>query len=271
MKNSKALQLASATHKLVAEIANRQGHNICWWLPELFGKLCELYGIQPTTPMRLPSEREFEGGCNLFRRELYVSQITIFVEAVDGFHYQNPILFKDDWYLCFGDTPEIVVRVFKRTTTSSGLTRAGKVLRQAGVKFKFPEYKSVTEEQRLFPPKWDKMFKVLSIPIELLGPIPVPQEYAAKVNSPSSDCTYYSWTMEFKTVDVADPFLPNGHANTRLCAFVMGEKYYMIESSERKKKELATALTKLLGKEFAEIAKSGNAVAKYGERMRLSK
>lgn len=275
MKRLSKSQLKSATRRLLQEIADRQSHNICWWLPELFETLCDLYGVTRDKSVHLPPEREFQAGCNIFRRELYVSKVSVFVEAVDGFHYQNPVVYGNDWFLCFDDEelPEIVIKQFKRTSPASAKKRAIKVMREAGIKFKMGTERP-SQCGRVFPPKWDKISDAVSFYLEITAPIPIPGIHEAKVNSPSGECVHYSWTMEFKTEDVAGPFLPNGFISTRLCAFVMGMKYYMIQRDKRV--ELAEALIKMLGPEFKEIALDPNRdlamfTAKYGERIKLSK
>ncbi len=59
------------TKKILQELANRQGHNKCWYNPEVIKELLELYEIKPTVSPNLPSPEEFAQGCFNYQKELY--------------------------------------------------------------------------------------------------------------------------------------------------------------------------------------------------------
>lgn len=60
-----------AAKQILQEWTDKQGHDRCWWFPELFAKLAEIYGVTPSKEPCLPPEEEFEGGCTKFRKEEY--------------------------------------------------------------------------------------------------------------------------------------------------------------------------------------------------------
>ncbi len=59
---------------LVQGYVNRQGHDRCWYLPELFDKLAKTLDIEPTVQPGLPSREEFEKGCRRYQNEQYLDQ-----------------------------------------------------------------------------------------------------------------------------------------------------------------------------------------------------
>jgi UDP-glucose 6-dehydrogenase len=58
------------TRSLLLELANRQGHDRCWWNPEILQQLFAIHEIVVPSPI-LPTESEFREGCNTFTEELY--------------------------------------------------------------------------------------------------------------------------------------------------------------------------------------------------------
>jgi hypothetical protein len=48
----------------------QQGHDSCWFYPEIFNRLCEILNI-PVPERNLPPEEEFENGCHRYRKEIY--------------------------------------------------------------------------------------------------------------------------------------------------------------------------------------------------------
>jgi hypothetical protein len=56
---------------ILQEWVDQQGHNRCWYYPDLFRRLCDLYGIKPTVEPHLPPEEEFKAGCDKYRGEEY--------------------------------------------------------------------------------------------------------------------------------------------------------------------------------------------------------
>lgn len=58
--------------KLIEDWINKQGHNRCWFYPEIFNKICEELGIQQVAPSCLPSRSDFEEGCRRYQNEQYL-------------------------------------------------------------------------------------------------------------------------------------------------------------------------------------------------------
>lgn len=59
--------------RLLQEWVNKQGHERCWYYPEIFRPLAELFGIEMTVDPQRPPRSEFEGGCTKFQDEEYKS------------------------------------------------------------------------------------------------------------------------------------------------------------------------------------------------------
>ncbi len=57
--------------QLLQEWVDKQGHDRCWYYPEIFNKFCEILGVVPTVSPDLPTEAEFEEFCGRYRREEY--------------------------------------------------------------------------------------------------------------------------------------------------------------------------------------------------------
>jgi hypothetical protein len=53
------------------EWIGKQGHDRCWYYPDLFLKLVEIAGVQPHEEVRLPPRDEFETGCGRYQDEQY--------------------------------------------------------------------------------------------------------------------------------------------------------------------------------------------------------
>jgi hypothetical protein len=53
---------------------NKTGHDCCWYYPELFKELAEIFGIPPQN-QSLPSREEFENGCKRYQDEIYANQL----------------------------------------------------------------------------------------------------------------------------------------------------------------------------------------------------
>lgn len=52
---------------------DKQGHDRCWYYPEIFMKLCEALEIKPTVLPCLPSLEEFKQGCERYQNEQFDS------------------------------------------------------------------------------------------------------------------------------------------------------------------------------------------------------
>ena len=62
--------LCDKTREIIEEWSNKQGHDRCWYYPDLFKKLIDLYDIKVNQPI-LPSLEEFKEGCKKFQEEEY--------------------------------------------------------------------------------------------------------------------------------------------------------------------------------------------------------
>lgn len=58
--------------KTVEDWASYQGHDRCWYYPEIFEQIAQILGIDLTKfDRKLPSETEFRCGCERYRKEQY--------------------------------------------------------------------------------------------------------------------------------------------------------------------------------------------------------
>jgi hypothetical protein len=55
---------------LIQEWLEKQGHERCWYYPEIFEKLAALYGLRCEN-FSLPPKAEFEDGCRRYQTEQY--------------------------------------------------------------------------------------------------------------------------------------------------------------------------------------------------------
>ena len=60
--------------RAIQEWVDKQGHDRCWYYPELFTRLVEIYEIKPTKKTSLPPIEEFEEGCTRYQFEEYESE-----------------------------------------------------------------------------------------------------------------------------------------------------------------------------------------------------
>ena len=57
--------------RIIQEWVDKQGHERCWYYPELFKELADLFEIEQTEESKLPPLREFEAGCKRYQKEEY--------------------------------------------------------------------------------------------------------------------------------------------------------------------------------------------------------
>lgn len=57
--------------KILQEWVDKQGHDRCWYYPELFLEICKILEITPSKEPKLPPEEEFKLGCDKYRGEQY--------------------------------------------------------------------------------------------------------------------------------------------------------------------------------------------------------
>jgi len=60
--------------KIIQEWVDKQGHDRCWYYPDLFRKLAELFEIQPAKNPALPPLEEFKKGCENYQKEEYTKK-----------------------------------------------------------------------------------------------------------------------------------------------------------------------------------------------------
>ena len=61
----------SQARKTIEEWIDKQSHDRCWYYPDLFNKLAELFEIKPTKSPSLPPLEEFKVGCEKYQEEEY--------------------------------------------------------------------------------------------------------------------------------------------------------------------------------------------------------
>lgn len=68
MSNS---NLEDQTRILLQNWIDKQGHERCWYYPDIFNELIKLYGIVPNNHPNLPTIEEFKEGCNKYQLEQF--------------------------------------------------------------------------------------------------------------------------------------------------------------------------------------------------------
>lgn len=137
-----------------------------------------------------------------------MSKVSTFVQGDDFKFYKNPVLYGDDWYLCFDDDdpPEVVI---KATVKRTAKKLAGDRLAGAGVCFKWGE-PSYSYSSRLFPPTYTGFQKAFGYFVQLTAPLPVTGPASLKhdgaVDFPSVECTFLTFFLDFDAADVAKLF-----------------------------------------------------------------
>jgi hypothetical protein len=56
---------------IIQEWVDKQGHERCWYYPELFRELGRVLDIHPSVQPGLPPRAEFEEGCRRYQEEEY--------------------------------------------------------------------------------------------------------------------------------------------------------------------------------------------------------
>lgn len=54
--------------QVILEWDNKQGHDRCWYYPDLFQRIAAIVGVQLTHTPQLPTRAEFEEGCRRYQR-----------------------------------------------------------------------------------------------------------------------------------------------------------------------------------------------------------
>lgn len=60
--------------KLLQQWVDKQGHDRCWYYPEIFKQLCQLFDVKLKVDPSLPPRNEFEEGCRKYQEEEYGRQ-----------------------------------------------------------------------------------------------------------------------------------------------------------------------------------------------------
>lgn len=68
-------QTCEKTKEAIQEWMNQQGHNRCWYYPDIFKKLASLHSLEQTTPSNLPPLEEFKEGCTKYQSEEYAKPV----------------------------------------------------------------------------------------------------------------------------------------------------------------------------------------------------
>lgn len=64
-------EFVDKARSLIQSWLDKQGHDRCWYYPEIFRELADLFGIKPTVDPQLPSVEAFQGGCQRYQAEQY--------------------------------------------------------------------------------------------------------------------------------------------------------------------------------------------------------
>jgi hypothetical protein len=67
----------SRTVKILKELADRQGHDLCHHEPVAIEELMKLYGVEPPADLKLPARKDFKQGCSDYECRLYGPEPTI--------------------------------------------------------------------------------------------------------------------------------------------------------------------------------------------------
>jgi len=69
--NKETCSSCAETKQIVQTWLDEQGHDRCWYYPDLFLKLVKLFGLSPKLEPKLPPRKEFEAGCARYQDEEY--------------------------------------------------------------------------------------------------------------------------------------------------------------------------------------------------------
>ncbi len=155
-----------------------------------------------------------------------MSQVATYVEGVDGRYYICPIIYTDDWYVCFNDDdpPEIVVRHHK--SEKGAESRAKKFLRDAG--FKFRDFKFKGTSGRMFPPEW-KLTQASSAFFEILEPFPVENvkihsDGDSEIMPDITQGTVIIWNRDFLVSELKKLWILNSEVSETVLTYLGGSR-----------------------------------------------
>ncbi|MGD9726517.1 MAG: hypothetical protein AB7L09_00575 [Nitrospira sp.] len=64
-------QRLAAIRKTIQTWMDKQGHDRCWYYPDLFREIANIVGVDVSTTPLLPPRPEFEEGCRRYQQEEY--------------------------------------------------------------------------------------------------------------------------------------------------------------------------------------------------------
>lgn len=56
---------------IIQEWVGKQGHDRCWYYPDIFMKLAKVFDVKYSRELRLPPLKEFKTGCERYQEEEY--------------------------------------------------------------------------------------------------------------------------------------------------------------------------------------------------------
>jgi hypothetical protein len=75
MKTNCPCQNCEAVKTLIQTWLDKQGHERCWYYPDLFLKLAAILDLKPKYPPTLPSRDEFEKGCKRYQDQEFGTDV----------------------------------------------------------------------------------------------------------------------------------------------------------------------------------------------------
>ena len=66
---------ASEVRQIVQSWLDKQGHDRCWYYPEIFTELARVLDLRGVKPSQLPTLAEFKAGCERYQREQYLEAV----------------------------------------------------------------------------------------------------------------------------------------------------------------------------------------------------
>ncbi|OGJ54121.1 hypothetical protein A3D11_03145 [Candidatus Peribacteria bacterium RIFCSPHIGHO2_02_FULL_49_16] len=62
--------------EIIQEYVDQQGHNRCWYYPDLFRSLVKLFEVDASKEPALPPLEEFKEGCRRYQQEEFGEKIS---------------------------------------------------------------------------------------------------------------------------------------------------------------------------------------------------
>ncbi len=73
MSNHETCPKCQEATKTIQEWVDKQSHERCWYYPDLFQKLRNVFNVKSNKNPSLPPRKEFEEGCRRYQEEQYSS------------------------------------------------------------------------------------------------------------------------------------------------------------------------------------------------------